>query len=516
MKHITENSEILEIIDKKRVRGKPRKYNKDSYEDVMKERVKILSKMSEDDEFARIQYNLCKRDIFYWLKYFAWVHEPRNDKYVPRKGRIAFIPYPFQERFISTVVKHIEDGSDLVVEKSRDMGATWVVLMIFQWYWLFGESGNDFLLGSINAAKTDKLGMMDTLFQKLRFNLYSQPEFFMPREYNKQYHDGFMKLVNPESGNFIGGDSNTQFATSGRYKAIFFDEFAKWFPVGQDRIGWQSAGDATSCRIAVSSAYGRNNIFYELVSSRYAGIDKERLHWREHPNKSEDWYKREQRRRSKAEIAQEVDIDYLASVANRAAENWNYDRNVKSFNLDYNLPIQLHCDFNIDPMCWVVSQEIKGVRYTGKEFVEETTRTEYVIKKVLHELANWKCKEIELYGDASGKFGHTSSRYSDWEIIKRACKAAGWVVHDYVPIKNPTHIDRINALNKRLYDWETKAISEYVHPRCKNLINSIEITERNSSGIIKNGMEHFFDAFSYYTYAKERRKKQYIGQIKRV
>jgi hypothetical protein len=484
------------------------------FSDNLVYRSKIIEKMKVDREFAFMIKEVCRRDIKYWFNVFCWLNEPNVRK--RRIGKIPFITYRFQDKTITELCLRIDRGQDLVIEKSRDMGATWLILLTFQWYWLFGDTGNDFLVGSINSAKTDTLGVLDTLFQKLRYNLYLQPDIFVPNGFSQQIHDGHMKLINPETKSYIRGDSNTYFATSGRYKAIFFDEFAKW-PHKEDRIGWQSASDSSPCKIAVSSANGRNNLFYELRSGKHGDIKLIRLYWREHPLKDTRWYEREKKRRSKQDLAAEVDIDYLASVGNRAAENWNYDTHVRKVEHNLDFPLELNCDFNINPMCWVVSHTIKGHRYTFREYVMETTITEKVITNFCEDFAKHRLKQVILFGDASGKYGTTNSRYSDWDIIKKILKANGWTVFDRIPLKNPSHIDRMNVVNKRLKDYENHDKSwETVSYDCPKLIESIESTERSDNNIVKNNLEHLFDSWSYglcMDYPVVERK---IYQIKRA
>jgi len=235
-----------------------------------------------------------------------------------------------------------------------------------------------------------------------------------------------------------------------------------------------------------------------LRSGKHGDIKIIRLHWREHPLKDTRWYEREKKRRSRQNLAAEVDIDYLASIGNRAAENWNYDTHVRKYEHNLDLPLELNCDFNINPMCWVVSQTIKGTRYTFKEYIIETTITEKAISQFISDFSKHRFKQVILFGDASGKFGSTNSRYSDWDIIKKMLKAHSWTVFDRIPLRNPSHIDRLNIVNKRLKDFENNDKSwEVVSYNCSKLIESIESTERTENSIVKNGMEHLFDSWSY-------------------
>lgn len=489
-------------------------YNNPYPKKNLRYRADLLKNMDESAEFAIAIRSKCKRDILFWLNCFCWVKETNVGK---KTGKLPFVLYPYQKRVVGEITNAIDKGKDIIIRKSRDMGMSYLMLYIFQWYWLFGNEGNDFLIGSINAAKTDTQGNMTSLFEKLRYNLYSQPKQLMPKgfkspvlsrttKYNKKRgndhsnrsHDGNMKLLNPETGNSITGDSNKFFATAGRYKAVLFDEFAKWED-NTDRLGWQSASDSSPCKIAVSSVNGAANLFYDLWQGKAGEIKKLSIMWREHPLKDTRWYEGEKKRRSSEDLAAEVDGKFFASIGNKAAANFDEDIHVKEVRGESNLPLQLNCDFNVNPMFWVVSQIIGGERRTFKEYYVNDALTDNVIDMFVTDFSYWKCKEIELYGDATGKFASTRNRLSDWDIIKSKLKTAGWEYHDCIPIRNSSIYERINIVNKRLKDTTNNDISwEVIDKKCVNLITSLQTTQRDYKGsLLKNGLEHGFDAWSY-------------------
>ena len=148
-----------------------------------------------------------------------------------------------------------------------------------------------------------------------------------------------MKLVNPATeSSFTGESNNPNFSTQGRYLGILYDEFAKW--EGSDEPAWTAGGDASPCRIAISTPFGAGGQFYRLVTD--GRTSKSTLHWSLHPGKARgfscvwpapnehekpdrgenwepevkltsEWYESECKRRLPSEIAQELDIDYLGA-----------------------------------------------------------------------------------------------------------------------------------------------------------------------------------------------------------
>ena len=451
---------------------------------------------------------LCSKNIFFWINMFCYTHDPRKSP-----STIPMDLYDFQYKVVEWILRKINNQEDGLVEKSRDMGASWLFVYVFQWLWQFGDPGNDFLIGSRKREFVDEIGNLDTLFEKIRFNLRKQPYFLMPPGFDWKTHDNFMRLVNPKTGSYIKGEScNVYFGSGGRYKSCLLDEFSKWD--NKDFSAWKSLGDTTRSRFPVSSANGKNNHFYELREQRDAKIDVLTLLWKLHPEKNQEWYEAEKARRSKEELAQEVDIDYSASVKNKAAENFNANIHVlqaDEWEYDPYSELELSMDFNVDPMCWLVSESQKSVDITFKEYTEDTTVTENVITKFCQDFAQHKNKTVYLYGDRSGRSRSTQSRFTDYQIIKSVLKNHGWKYYDYTFIKNPYHSEVINTVNKRFRDHENNNKAwEFILYSCVSLIDSLESTQAKDNQLVKDGIEHHFQAFGYRIAKKYPVKKREI------
>lgn len=481
----------------------PLKYPTDRT-DNLTYRAHIISQADKDLQMQAAIRELCKKDILFWINVFGWTYDPRPEnqrKLGYEDAHIQFITWEYQDNYILDLVVDIMDEEDSVTEKSRDMGASWMFIIVIQWFWQFHGAGNDFLVGSRKEGFVDKSGDMDALFPKIRYQLKRQPEWLLPDGFRMEKNSTHMKLINPETGSTITGESNNKFfGTGGRKRAVIFDEFSKWEHT--DESAWQSASDVTGCKLAISSANGRNNHFYKLRADQGGEIRKHRLHWSLHPLKDEAWYENEKSRRSKQDLAAEVDIDYAASVSNKAWESFKLDRHVTEDILySDELPVILACDFNIEPMSWILIHQVGAFSHVFGELVDnERTRTETHAREFCSRMSGHKNKEVYLYGDASGKHGHTSSKQSNYDIIKNILSENGWNIHDYVPNSNPPVADRLNASNKRLSDWENDNESHVlIHLSCTNLIDSLEQSRRKGDGINKSdNVEHAAEAWSYY------------------
>jgi hypothetical protein len=67
----------------------------------------------------------CKNDPCFFFNYLLWTYNPRlNDPHLP------FILYPYQTEFVKKIVDSVEHETDVRIEKSRDMGFSWLILGI--------------------------------------------------------------------------------------------------------------------------------------------------------------------------------------------------------------------------------------------------------------------------------------------------------------------------------------------------------------------------------------------------
>ena len=135
-------------------------------------------------------------------------------------------------------------------------------------------------------------------------------------------------------------------------------------------------------------------------------------------------------------------------VRGRIYKRYDDELNVCNYIYNPHLPIIVCCDFNVDPMKWALIQNVNGIDYVFDEIVKADTDTETHVKELLNKYGKTSYK---IYGDYSGTFRHTSSRTTDYDIIKQYLPNA-----DLQTKPNPSVVDRINAVNWRLCNKEGK------------------------------------------------------------
>ena len=254
---------------------------------------------------------MCQEDPIFYSKAFVWTYDPR----VPSTS-LPFILYEYQEKSLKGMLEAL-GSEDVVLEKSRDMGLSWLCSLMFEWAWHFKSQMLSFLLVSRKEDLVDKKGDMKSLMARLDFILERQPKWLLPN-----YGRRLLHLINNDTGSTIDGESTTgEVARGDRRTAILLDEFAK---VEQDYAVLKATRDATASRIFLSTPAGAVGAFYDMRCK--PGIRKFKFHWSIHPDKSKGlftdetgklrspWYDAEcERCVHPSEIAQELDIDYHAS-----------------------------------------------------------------------------------------------------------------------------------------------------------------------------------------------------------
>lgn len=235
--------------------------------------------------------------------------DPRN---VERgiEAVVPFVLFPKQADFVRWVIDRWQGRQDGLVEKSRDMGVSWLCVAVATWMWLF-KPGTVIGFGSRKEEYVDKLGDPKSLFWKVRELVKLLPIEFRPRGFDERKHAPAMRIMNPENGAVIVGESGDNIGRGNRTSIYFKDESA--FYERPDAID-AALSQTSNCKIDVSTPNGAGNPFYR---KRMGGkIPVFVFDWRDDPRKDQAWYERQVATLDPVIVAQEIDRDYTASVTN--------------------------------------------------------------------------------------------------------------------------------------------------------------------------------------------------------
>ncbi|MGJ0509103.1 MAG: hypothetical protein ACR652_18670 [Methylocystis sp.] len=232
--------------------------------------------------------------------------DPRN---VERKlpTLMPFILFPKQREFVNWTVDRWKSQDPGLAEKSRDMGVSWLIVALGSTLCLFYE-GVVVGYGSRKEEYVDGKDKPKSLFWKARqFIRHLPPEF--RGGWDEVRNAPYMKISFPDTGSYMAGEAGDSIGRGDRASLYFVDEAAHLERPEQTEA---ALSQTTNCRIDVSSVNGMNNPFAE---KRHAGrISVFTFHWRDDPRKDEAWYAKQVENLSPVVVAQEIDINYSASV----------------------------------------------------------------------------------------------------------------------------------------------------------------------------------------------------------
>jgi hypothetical protein len=276
----------------------------DIYLEKLKSRLEI-QQQAEQNFFKRQEIILrCQDDPIYFIENFCWTFEPR----LPDFSDVEFFLFDYQKEVIKEVLEAEIKGEDRLFEKSRDLGFTWLMSCYLLWCWLF-KKGWIGLWGGRKQEEVDNK-TLNSAFGKLRFNLYRLPKWLMPKNFKKKLCDNENKLINPENGSLIQGESsNPNFGRDRRSSIAVCDEL---FLQEYGEEMWRNLTETSRCRIGVSTP----------KPTRFAKSLKDGMkengwlrsyHWKQHPFKDDEWYESEKKRYAGDEVGlkRELELEYL-------------------------------------------------------------------------------------------------------------------------------------------------------------------------------------------------------------
>jgi len=241
----------------------------------------ILDKANGDRDLQHELWIRCSRDPVFWLDTFGYTFSPKEHSDNPDR---LFILYPYQEQAFYS----LNDGigkADRLIEKSRDMGASWICLSVLTWRFLF-RRGQTFLVTSRKEDLVDKRGDPDSLFWKVDYLINNLPFWMRPDIERVSLH-----FSNPSMNSVIDGEStNKDLSVGGRRTAIMLDEFAKVEEFGHRVL--TGTRDTTNCRIFNSTPQGAAGAYFDIREKMKSQNPDSiiRMHWSQHPDKSAGLY----------------------------------------------------------------------------------------------------------------------------------------------------------------------------------------------------------------------------------
>ena len=243
-------------------------------------RSQLHSQLARDRGMRNVFVDLCREDPKIAFKTMLWTFNPRQEQ-TTSKG-LPFITWENEDEAIDSIVCAMRNGGDRLINKSREVGATWIVLGCGFLEWLFMPETTG-LLTSRKEEYVDKRGNPDCLFWKLDYMLKRLPEWSIPAFDRTHLH-----LKNLWNESVIDGEStNVDVGRGGRRQWVMCDEFGAVPAVEAESIQ-RALSDTTSCRLFNSTPSTMNHPFAKL---RFSGkIPVIIMPWWKHPFKRKGLY----------------------------------------------------------------------------------------------------------------------------------------------------------------------------------------------------------------------------------
>jgi len=259
----------------------------------VKWRIKVRKAAMHNEDVRATLRQAAFDDVLFFFQAFMWLSEPRAKIKV-----LPFCLWPHQIPAILAIMKAVGDSQqsmeepvDVVVDKARAQGATWICLGIILWLWLRDDM---FAAGLVskNMEAVDNPNDPGSLMSKLDWAIKMLPFWMRPKSWDPVHDRLYYKhsLVNRDNGaSIIGYAATADVMRSGRTSVVFFDEVAAF---GENDI--QDAVNSTqfvaNCRWFVSTHKGNSGVYYEMVFGDAAGV-KIVLDWKDNPTHNRLMYR---------------------------------------------------------------------------------------------------------------------------------------------------------------------------------------------------------------------------------
>lgn len=279
-------------------------YRNPDYSAVFSHRAKMLNKIRSNPDKLPALKAFYRENPAQFIMDWGCTFDPRNiERGLP--AIIPFILFPKQVEWIDWVMHMWKSQEKGTTVKSRDMGVSWLSIALGCTISMFND---DVVIGygSRKEEYVDKLGDPKSMFWKAREFMALIP---------KEFRSGFsrdsaphMRLQFPSTKSAMIGEAGDNIGRGNRASIYFVDEFAF---IERPKMVDAALSQTTNCRIDVSTPNGPNNPFAERVR---IGRNVFKFHWRDDPRKDEAWYEKQKAELDAVTLAQEVDMDFNASI----------------------------------------------------------------------------------------------------------------------------------------------------------------------------------------------------------
>jgi len=288
-------------------------------------REKTLKQAENDYVMQQDLLAASKQSVLFWVNAFVWTYhqfetDPETGKQIPSsEPHQPMITWEIQDELFNWLDERFNEGEDGLIDKSREMGASWCCLEYLHWLWLF-RPGTEIREMSRVEDLVDK-PIAKSLFWKhdlinSRLPVWMRPPDILERGRGNRTK---MRIYNELNGSTIAGESTQKHAMrADRAAILLLDEFAA---VDDGTAIRTSTADVAPCRIVNSTTLGAGTEYSRWKNSGQIKVFS-LMYWN-HPEKgkgrfvlqheitkeyhiSSPWLEKQKERRTPREIATEI------------------------------------------------------------------------------------------------------------------------------------------------------------------------------------------------------------------
>jgi hypothetical protein len=239
-------------------------------------RLATLRRASADGPFRQALVAACRDDVLLYVNTFVMQFNPRHngDEIGP------FTTYPFQDDAALEILRCLREQEDVLIEKSRYQGASWLCLIVMDWACLF-HGWKKFLAVSHSEQAVDRPGESDSLFWKVQFMHEHLPAWLRGDVRKRKL--GF--VYGGTHSSMTGAATTERAGVGGRATGVLLDEFSK------QRDDYKILGQTadTGPRVFSGTHYGVGGAFHTLTQR--PDLRKIVMHWTGHPEMNRGLYR---------------------------------------------------------------------------------------------------------------------------------------------------------------------------------------------------------------------------------
>ena len=257
---------------------------------LLKARIYMRERCIHDLEYRDQITQMCAADCAFFIQVFGWFHETRAIR--EQIGKFPVILYEDQVDIIAWFMAAV-GKTDIVLEKTRGIGLSYLLCCVFLWLWLFRGESIDLALVSKDESSLDMPRRPSTLMGKLDLLFENLPYWLQRDASGKTICDRTLKnhkFLNTQNGNVISGYVPTSDKLrSGRFYAIGIDEGA--FLDNDDQRFLAATQETTLSRLWISTHNGTATLFYRLTRDTRSDLLRISTFWWNNPYCSAGLYK---------------------------------------------------------------------------------------------------------------------------------------------------------------------------------------------------------------------------------